>query len=289
MRKQATEYSTDSFMSAALLEALLEIVRQRWLWRGQIVRLGKFELMKQTRNAVFSWVWLIVRPSVSIFCFWVALGLGLRADGGAAAAGLPPYILWLCAGVIPWFFMQSMLGQGADLFRRYRYLVNKINFPLPCITSMFIAATMGVQLMLWVILMGIYFVCGMSVDIYLLQVPVLLALMLIFWDFATLTLSLLAALSRDFRFFVNALNLPFFWLSGVIYHVDNLPFGLNRALKMLNPVTFFISGFRDALYGKTWFFADGPVTAGFAAVFAATALACAWLYARYGREVYDVF
>lgn len=272
----------------ALLTVFLQIAHDRWEWRHQIVRLAKFDLLKRVRGTVFAWAWLFVKPMVYIFCFWVALGLGLRGDHRAAAEGLPPYILWLSAGAFPWFFMQDMLGPGADLFRKYRYLVNKIQFPLPCITSMFAVATMFVQLGLCVILLLIYQACSMPADIYLLQVPILLALMFVFWDCASMLLSILSTLSRDLHFFVSALSTPLFWLSGVIFHVENLPFGSGRVIKALNPITFLISGFRDALYYKRWFFADLPVTMGFVTVFAATILACAWVYARYGKEVFDV-
>ena len=271
-----------------LLSVFLEILRVRWLWRGQILRLGRFDLMKQTRGAVFSWAWLVVRPLIYLFCFWAALGLGLRGAGVPREAGQPPYALWLCSGVIPWFFMQEMLGRGADLFRGYRHLVNRIPFPLPCITSLFASAAMSVQLLLCAILLLVYFACGMPADRYLVQVPILLALMLAFWDFASMLLSMLAAISRDLRFFVAALGTPLFWLSGVIFSVDALPFGLGRALKALNPITFFISGFRDALYDKTWCWADGPVALCFACVFAITVLSCCWVYARYNKELRDV-
>ena len=144
-------------------------MKDNWAWRKQIGRLALFELVKKPRCGVVVVVvlhqagdvhlLLLVRPG-----YWAARG------SGAGEAGAPPYILWLCAGLIPWFFMQDMLGAGIDVMHRYPYLVNKIKFPLSGISTIFTGATMLVQMMLMAALFVIYFACGMSFDVYLLQV-----------------------------------------------------------------------------------------------------------------------
>ena len=144
------------------MSTLGTILKDNWAWRKQIGRLALFELVKKSRGAVLSWSWFFIKPAMYIFCFWFALDIGLRVGSGAGEAGAPPYILWLCAGLIPWFFMQDMLGAGIDVMHRYPYLVNKIKFPLSGISTIFTSATMLVQLMLMAALFVIYFACGMS-------------------------------------------------------------------------------------------------------------------------------
>ena len=165
-----------------IVGTLSEIIKEQWEWRKQIGRLALFELVKKSRGAVLSWAWFFIKPAMYIFCFWFALDVGLRSGQGMADSGNGPYILWLCAGLIPWFFMQDMLGAGVDVYHRYPYLVNKIKFPLSGISTIYTGAVMIVQLMLMVVLFAIYFICGMPFDIYLLQVPVLIILMFVFWD-----------------------------------------------------------------------------------------------------------
>jgi teichoic acid transport system permease protein len=114
-------------------------LRDNWNWRKQIARLSLFDLKKKSRGAVLSWGWFFIKPGMYIFCFWFALEIGLRV--GNSDAGAPPYILWLCAGLIPWFFMQDMINQGSDVLHRYPYLVNKIKFPLSGISTISDIAT----------------------------------------------------------------------------------------------------------------------------------------------------
>ena len=246
------------------MSTLGTILKDNWAWRKQIGRLALFELVKKSRGAVLSWSWFFIKPAMYIFCFWFALDIGLRVGSGAGEAGAPPYILWLCAGLIPWFFMQDMLGAGIDVMHRYPYLVNKIKFPLSGISTIFTGATMLVQLMLMAALFVIYFACGMSFDVYLLQVPVLLLMMFIFWDIVSIMFSQLSAISKD---------------------VKNL---MIQVLLYFDPITFFVTSFRGAFYDKTWFWEDPTLCLGFAVVFVVTLALALFVYGKFNEEVADV-
>lgn len=271
-----------------MLNTLAIILKDNWGWRKQIGRLAIFELVKKSRGAVLSWAWFFVKPGMYIFCFWSALDIGLRVGSGTDAAGAPPYILWLCAGLIPWFFMQDMLGAGIDVMHRYPYLVNKIKFPLSGISTIYACATMLVQFMLMAVLFAIYFACGMPVDPYLLQVPILLVLMFVFWDIVSILFSQLSAISKDVANLMKALSTPFFWLSGVIFNVKSIPIDWIQAVLYFNPITFFVTSFRGAFYDKAWFWENPQMMGGFAAVFVVTAVLAVVVYKKFNEEVADV-
>ena len=245
-----------------------------------------FELKKKQRGAVLGWSWFFIRPAMYIFCFWFALRIGLRAGG--VEDGAPPYILWLSAGIIPWFFMQEMLGTGVNVLKRYPYLVNKIKFPLSGISTLFTTATLIVQLMLQAAMLLVYALCGMSFDVYLLQLPVLLAMMFLFWDIFSIMLSQLSAISKDVANLMKAFSTPFFWLSGVIFEVKSIPIPWVQTILNYNPITFFVTAFRGAVYDKTWFWSDMHSLVGFAIVFAVTLVVMLLVYRRFNEEVADV-
>lgn len=269
-----------------MLKTLGTILKDNWEWRGQIMRLSLFELRKKSRGAVLSWAWFFIKPAMYIFCFWFALEIGLRA--GSTEAGAPPYILWLAAGIIPWFFMSDLINTGSDVLHRYPYLVNKIKFPLSGISSIFAGATMLVQLMLMLALFVIYFLCGMKLDLYLLQVPVLLVLLFMFWDAFSILFSQLSALSKDFANLMKAFSTPIFWLSGVLFRVDNINNAVIHTVLDYNPVTFFTKAFRAAFYDKYWIWEDTSALIGFVVVFLVTILCMALIYKKFNEEVADV-
>lgn len=268
------------------MSTLGTILKDNWEWRRQIGKLALFDLRRQSRGTVLSWIWFLVRPVVYIFCFWFALDVGLRA-GGSVDPGGPPYILWLAAGMVPWFFMSKILGPGIDVFHRYSYLVNKIKFPLSAISTLFVTSQMIIQLMLQVVFFIWYLLSGMPLDLYLLQVPVLILLMYILWIFFSIMMSPLTAMSKDFKNFMGTLSTPFFWLSGVIFDVKSIPYDWAQVVLYFNPITFFVTAFREAYYEKVWVWEDPMLCISFAVVFVATIVVATLVYSRFNQEVAD--
>ena len=263
------------------------ILKDNFEWRKQVSRLSLFDLVKKSRGAVLSWAWFFIKPAMYIFCFWFALEVGLRVGGGGQAEGAPPYLIWLCAGLIPWFFMQEMFGQGSDVFHRYPYLVNKIKFPIAAIPTIFTGATLIVQLMLQAVLFIIYFLYGQPLTLYLLQVPLLLVLMFVFWTMFSLMISLLSALSKDVANLMKALSTPVFWLSGIIFDMSKIDIPVIQRIMDFNPVTFFAGSFRDAFYDHTWFWENPDKFIGFIVIFVLTLLVMVLVYRKFNEEVAD--
>ena len=268
------------------MSTLGTILKDNWEWRSQIAKLSLFELRKKSRGAVLSWAWFFIKPAMYIFCFWFALEIGLRVGSGAPD-GAPPYLLWLCAGLIPWFFMQEMMGAGCDVLHRYPYLVNKIKFPISGISSIYTGAQMIIQLMLQAVLFVIYFLYGQPLDLYLLQVPLMLVIMYVFWTMFSIMLSQLSALSKDVANLMHALSTPLFWLSGVIFNIKAVPIDWIQTLMNFNPVTFFVVVSRDAFYDKVWFWEDPSLCIGFGVVFVLTLIMMVWVYSKFNEEVAD--
>ena len=269
-----------------LLSTLKTICKDNWEWRKQINHLALFELKKRSRGAVLSWAWFLIKPAMYLFCFWFALDVGLRV--GSNTAGKPPYFLWLCAGNIPWFFMSDMINTGIDVMHRYPYLVNKIKFPLSGISTIYTSATMLVQFMLQGALFIIYFLSGMHLDLYLLQVPLLLVLMWLYWNIFSILFSQLSAISKDIKNLMQAFSTPIFWLSGVIFNVRAIHIGWIQRILDFNPVTFFVTSFRCALYDKMWFWENTHLCIGFAIVFVLTLILGLFVYKKLNEEVADV-
>jgi len=261
----------------------MTILKDNWEWRKPISRLALYELIKRSRGAVLSWAWLFVRPLIYIFVFWFALDIGLRVGGDMQ----PPFFLWLVAGLIPWFYMQDMLGTGTDVLHRYSYLVNKIKFPLSGISTIYSLSTLIVHLGLVIVLLLVSFAYGMSPDLYLLQVPFIILVMFVFFNMFSILTSQISAVSKDFSNLLKALMTPIFWLSGILYNVETLNIAWIQDVLAFNPVTFFATAFRDAFYSKTWVWENPSALGAFGIVFLATLVLMLVVYKRFHEEVSD--
>lgn len=262
------------------------ILKQNWDWRGQISSLGMFELKKKSRGAALGWLWFFVKPAIYIFVFWFALEIGLRS--GSADPAAPPYILWLSAGLIPWFFMQSVLNGGTDMFHKHSYLVTKIKFPLCGVPLIGIVSNLVIQLILLAALVALYFLCGQPVTPYLLQVPVVWALMVAFFYVFSLAASCLCAFSKDVKNMIASLTTPFFWLSGIIFDMSNLSIGWVKAIMLFNPITSLVSASRASFYDQCWIWESPQVCICFGVVFLLTLVGAVFVYKRTQAEVSDV-
>ena len=139
-----------------------------------------------------------------------------------------------------------------------------------------------------VALLAIHFICGQPLDLYLLQLPVAMVLMFVFFDMFSLMTSLLSAISKDFMNLLKTLSTPLFWLSGIIFNVFNLGIPAIELILMFNPITFIVTMYRCAVYDKMWIWDKPEAIIGFVIVFVVTAIATAIIYRRTHEEVADV-
>lgn len=272
-----------------MFSTLATILKDNWQWRKQIGHLAIFELKKKARGAVLGWAWLAVKPIVFITVFWFALEVGMRA--GDSSMIDCPYFVWLIAGMIPWFYMADMIDTGSDVLHRYSYLVNKVKFPLSGISTLYSLSTLIINAVLFVLMFIIYTAYGMPWDIYLIQVPILMLLMFVFWDMVSIMTSQLSGISKDFGQLMKALTQPFFWLSGILFNMQVLApagFGWAADIMLFNPVTFFVTAFRNALCDKVWFWENPVFFWSFAFVFVATLVGMTLIYRHFHEEVADV-
>ncbi|MDR0489143.1 MAG: ABC transporter permease [Propionibacteriaceae bacterium] len=268
-----------------MIQTFRGIFRDNWVWRSQILRLAVTELQKQIRGAALGWIWLIVTPSVYVFVFWFALKLGLKE---ASSADEIPFIVWLTVGLVPWFFMSSMLTTGSNVYTRYSFLVNRMRFPIPVISSFFGVAEFLIFLISQIVVFIVIILSKVPFTIYALQLPVLAILMYFFWVVWSMLTSPLSAISRDFHNLIKALATPLFWLSGIIFDVGNIEITWLQVVMAFNPITFFVTSFRASLCDTYWVWDKPQLLLPFLGVFLVMFILAVSVQHRLGPEVPDV-
>ena len=230
------------------------------------------------------WAWLLFAPLIRLTVFWMALRLGLRAGANSDV----PYLLWLSAGIMPWFYMNSMLSAGSNVYRRYPFLVNRINFPISVIANFYSLSAFIVYSILMAGTVAVTALTHTTLTIYALQLIPLSLLMYIFFTILSILLSPLSAISRDFANVIKLANMPFFWLSGVIFDVNSISYTWLQVILAFNPVTFFVRGIRAALCDHYWIWERPEIIGPMIVVFVVTTLAALATHKRLGKDVADV-
>ena len=267
-----------------MIKTLKQIVKENWQWRSQIWSLAKVELVKTYRGAALGWVWLFVKPVVYIVVFWFALSVGLRSG---SPVNDYPWLLWLAAGIFPWFFMSDSINNGSNVYSHYSYLVKRIRFPLSVISSFYELSKLIVLTVTMLAVIVVCLVTGTKLTIYLIQMPLVLILTYLFWTAWSVMISPLCAISKDFANVIKTLSMPFFWLSGILFQISSLPYAA-QVVMWFNPVTWCCEAMRDCFVYETWFFLDFETFLPFLLIFLIVGILALVSYRNLHNEVADV-
>ena len=215
--------------------------------------LAKSHLMKEVRGAALGPLWIVVRPMMLLFVYWFVLSVGLRAG---RTVDTDSFLLWLLAGLLPWFFISGALGEGPSAFRKYSYLITKVKFPVSTIPTLVMASNLITHFWLTVGAIVIVSFTSAGPSIYYLQLPLYMLAMFLFFTVFSLWAGTVGAISKDFINFMKSISRMFFWTSGVIYSIAAIPNEKLREILLLNPITVFIEGYRNSLVFEQWFWED---------------------------------
>ena len=268
-----------------IVSTIKNIIKEHVTWRSQILKLAKADIIKTYSGAALGWAWALVKPTITIFVYWFAFSIGLRQGGEINGH---PFILWLVAGIVPWFFMSDMITQGAGAIRKYKYLVTKMKFPVSTIPTFVSLSKFAVHLILLVIAIIIFLAFGYRPDLYWLQLPFYMLCMLMFFIFWALFSSMLSAMSKDFLNLVKSFTTAIFWLSGIMWDVNRIHTEWLQIILKFNPVTFIASGYRNVFIYRTWFWEDLQGLILFGITFVIMLILAAWSYKKLLKEIPDV-
>ena len=267
------------------MSQIVTILKEHWEYRKQILKLAKADLVKTYRGAALGWSWAIIKPTITIFVYWFAFTIGLRA--GKPVNGYP-FFLWLIAGLIPWFYMSDMIVSGANCIRRYNYLVTKMKYPVSTIPTFVNLSKLAITLILIVIMIIIFALFGFKPDIYLLQLPIYILLAFLLFNLWGFFASFLGAISKDFINLVKSFLTALFWLSAVLWNSNKVSNGWVKKFLNLNPITFISNGFRNCFIDKVWIWEQPKRLLYFVIILVILLVLGLWAYKKLRKDIPDV-
>lgn len=253
---------------------------------SQVMRLAVADLKKTYNGSALGWAWAVIKPVFTIFVYWFAVSIGLRSG---KTVGDFPFILWLMAGMISWFFMSEAITGGTMCIRKYSYLVTKMKYPIMTIPTFTNLATLIVHEVLIVAVIIIFWIFGYAPTIYLLQLPLYTLLMFMFFNAWALFAGLVSCISKDFSNLVKSFNIGVFWLSGIVWNIDNIADNKILSIFMqINPVSFIAYGYRNCFLYHKWIFDEPEKLLIFIGEYALLIFLSLWAYKKLRKEIPDV-
>ncbi|MEY8716480.1 ABC transporter permease [Francisella philomiragia] len=228
---------------------LREIYNSRYL----LLSLSKTDLKDRYLNNFFGIVWAFVQPLITIIIMWFVFSVGFRSQ---PVQGLP-FILWLIAAMIPWFFFSEALSSGTNAVLANQYLVKKIVFRVSLLPIVPILSALFIHIFFLFFLFLMFVLYGHYPSIYWLQTIYysLFAFVLVLgisWFTSSVVIFF-----RDVGQIVAVLLQFFFWLTPIMWPLSMMP-AKYQFIMNLNPCYYIVSGYRDSMINHVWFW-DKPL------------------------------
>ena len=85
-----------------------EVVENRKL----IWSLAKNDFKTKYAGSYFGTIWAFIQPIVTVLVYWFVFQKGLKSPDISMGQGVEvPFVLWLIAGIVPWFFSRMPGGR----------------------------------------------------------------------------------------------------------------------------------------------------------------------------------
>lgn len=224
----------------------LELIQNR----GLIFSLSKNDFKTKYAGSYLGIVWAFIQPVVTILVYWFVFSVGLKAGNVSDY----PFVLYLVSGIIPWFFFQDALNGGTNALLEYNYLVKKVVFKISILPIVKIISALFVHLFFVAFALILCACYG--------YIPGLHTLQIFYYSACTFLLSLglvyatsaIVIFFRDLTQIISIFLQVGVWLTPIMWDLNMLaehPWAMK--LFKLNPMYYIVSGYRESMLGKVWF------------------------------------
>lgn len=241
-----------------LIEIPLEALRNRKL----VLRLSKNDFKTKFAGSYLGTIWAFIQPVVTVLVYWFVFEKGLKAGGINTRAGITaPFVLWLVAGLVPWFFFSDALNGGTNALVEYSYLVKKVVFKISILPIVKVISALFVHVFFIAFTLVLYAGYHYYPDIYTLQIFYYSFCVFVFTLGLSYANAAIVVFFRDWTQIINIILQVGIWMTPIMWNIDAMELSpVLITIFKLNPMYYIVAGYREALIGKTWFWENPTLT-----------------------------
>lgn len=226
-------------MKISAVPFLSEIYESRNVLHQLIIQ----QLILRYRRTVLGYFWTLINPLLMMSVMAIVFSTLFKVD-------LKTFAISLFAGMIPWSFFSSVVGQSGGAFINNEGLIKKIYLPKILFPLSIACALLIDCLLSFLALLVIILLIGGSLSWSMLFLPISFFLVFVFATGCGLIVSVATVFFRDLQYVIVVALQGLFFLTPILYKQDLLS-GKVSWLVGLNPVTPFITLFRTSIVEAT--------------------------------------
>jgi lipopolysaccharide transport system permease protein len=240
-----------------MIAKLRELLRYRELIENLVVR----DLKVRYKHSVLGFLWSLVNPLLLMTVFTVVFTIMLPN------LTIPKFPVFVLCALLPWNFFNTAVMGALNSIVHNGHLIKKVYFPREILPISSVLSNFVNFLLSLPVLLLFVVIFRVPLTIWLLYLPLIMAVQVAFTIGIALILATLNVFYRDTGVIMEVVMQAWFFLTPVFYPAELLPewktfLGLalpvRRLTYILNPMASIIASYRSVLYG----FTDGsPPTA----------------------------
>ncbi|MBR1772253.1 MAG: ABC transporter permease [Lachnospiraceae bacterium] len=226
-----------------------------WQSRHLIWKLAKNDFKKRYAGSYLGAVWAMAQPVVTVGMYYVVFDVIMGGNASRTSADVP-FVLFLTAGLVPWFFFSEALNNGTNALREYNYLVKKMVFKISMLPVIKVIAATFIHAFFVLLLLIVAAIYGYYPTIYTIQLFYYSACLFIFVLALCYTTCAVVVFFNDLVQIISIALQIGMWATPILWDINNLGTSRLVAVLKLNPLVYIVNGYRSAIYEREWFFQD---------------------------------
>lgn len=224
--------------------------------RHLIWKLAKNDFKKRYAGSYMGALWAMAQPVVTVAMYYIVFDKIMGSSSSVFREGVEvPFVLFLTAGLVPWFYFSEALNSGTNALLEYNYLVKKVVFKISILPIIKIIAATFIHVFFVLVLLIVAAIYGYYPTIYTLQLVYYSFCLFIFVLALSYTTCAVVVFFKDLSQIINIALQVGMWATPVLWNIASVNAGWVKILK-LNPLVYIVNGYRSSIYEKTWFFQD---------------------------------
>ncbi|MCR5398514.1 MAG: ABC transporter permease [Lachnospiraceae bacterium] len=224
--------------------------------RELIWKLACNDFKKRYAGSYLGAIWAMIQPVVTIVMYYIVFDVIMKsgAQDGPRATSIP-YVLFLTAGLVPWFFFQEALTHGTAAMVEYNYLVKKVVFDVSILPVIKVLAAIFIHIFFVCVMIVMACVYGYYPSIYTIQILYYsLCVLLLTLGLAYITSSIMVFF-RDIAQIIGIILQIGMWATPILWNIESLS-PIWKTIISINPLVYVVTGYRNSVVGGVWFFED---------------------------------
>lgn len=234
-------------------------------------------------GSFLGFIWTFIQPGVMILVFWFVFSVGFKAK----PLGDVPFVVWLTAGMAPWFAFSNIVTACSTVIIQYGHIIKKTVFPSQILVAVKILSNMVGHAAFVLLLMVLILFNGMEISWYYLQAVYYLICMVVLASGVGWFISSLNVYARDVGQLVPVVVQVGFWITPIFWDINMMSERVQLWLKV-NPVYYIVQGYRDSFINFIPFWEHGLYTLYFWSFSILALLTGGWVFRRLKPQFVDV-